>query len=129
MTAKEIHDSIFVLDSHCDTPILLRRKGVDIGQKLQTGHVDLVRMKEGGLDASFFAIYVSNKWEPYECTFKALEACASVYDVLDRHPDKVGWPPMQTAGIVEQVGIASSGMGEAHYKTVFLLLVTQMCVF
>ena len=90
MTAKEIHDSIFVLDSHCDTPILLRRKGVDIGQKLQTGHVDLVRMKEGGLDASFFAIYVSNKWEPYECTFKALEACASVYDVLDRHPDKVG---------------------------------------
>ena len=90
MTAKQLHEKILVLDSHCDTPILLRRKGLDIGQRLQTGHVDLIRMKEGGVDASFFAVYVSNRWEPYECTFKALEAFASVYDVLDRHPDKVG---------------------------------------
>ena len=26
--------------------------------------------------------------EPFECTFKALEALASVYDMLDRYPDK-----------------------------------------
>lgn len=86
MTAKEIHEKILVLDSHCDTPIMLRRYGLDIGRRSDTGHVDLVRMKEGGVNASFFAIYVSNKWEPYECTFKALEALASVYDVLDRYP-------------------------------------------
>ena len=89
MTAKELHEKILVLDSHCDTPIFMRRKGVDIGQRLQTGHVDLVRMKEGGVDASFFAIYVSNNWEPFECTFKALEAFASVDDMLDKNPDKV----------------------------------------
>ena len=88
MTAKEIHQKILVLDSHCDTPIMLRRYGLDIGQRSLTGHVDLVRMKEGGLDASFFAIYVSNKWEPYQCTYKALEAIASVYDIRERYPDK-----------------------------------------
>ena len=88
MTAKEIHQKILVLDSHCDTPIMLRRHGLDIGRRSGTGHVDLVRMKEGGLDASFFAIYVSNKWEPYECTYKALEALTSVYDMLERYPDK-----------------------------------------
>ncbi len=89
MTAKEIHEKILVLDSHCDTPIMLRRHGLDIGYRSETGHVDLVRMKEGSVDASFFAIYVSNKWDPFECTFKALEALASVYDMLERHPDKV----------------------------------------
>ena len=91
MTAKEIHQKILVLDSHCDTPIMLSRYGLDIGQRTGTGHVDLVRMKEGGVDASFFAIYVSNKWEPYQCTYKALEALASVYDMLDRYPDKAAY--------------------------------------
>jgi membrane dipeptidase len=86
MTPKEIHEKILVLDSHCDTPIMLRRKGLDIGKRTDIGHVDLVRMKEGGVDASFFAIYVSNKWDPYECTFKALEAMASVYDMLGKYP-------------------------------------------
>lgn len=88
MTAKEIHEKILVLDSHCDTPIMLRRMGLDIGRRSGAGHVDLERMKEGGVNASFFAIYVSNKWEPFECTFKALEALASVCDMLDRYPDK-----------------------------------------
>src|SRR5690554_3303335 len=105
MTAKELHEKILVLDSHCDTPIFLRRKGVDIGQRLQTGHVDLVRMKEGGVDASFFAIYVSNNWEPFECTFKALEAFASVYDMLDKNPDKVALATdAKTARALKQQG-------------------------
>ncbi len=88
MTPKQIHEKSLVLDSHCDTPIMLRR-GVDIGKRSDKGHVDLVRMKEGGVDASFFALYVSNKWEPHECTFRALSALASVYDVLAAYPDKV----------------------------------------
>lgn len=88
MTPKQLHQEAFVLDSHCDTPLMLY-KGSRIGQRTDKGHVDLVRMKEGGVDASFFAIYVSNKWDPNECTYRALQLLARVYDVLADYPDQV----------------------------------------
>jgi membrane dipeptidase len=40
-------------------------------------------MKEGGVDASFFAIYTSNFLENDECTRKAFQMIASVYDAID----------------------------------------------
>ncbi|MFA5496934.1 MAG: dipeptidase [Bacteroidales bacterium] len=134
MTAKELHEKILVLDSHCDTPIFLRRKGVDIGQRLQTGHVDLVRMKEGGVDASFFAIYVSNNWEPFECTFKALEAFASVYDMLDKNPDKVALATdAKTARALKQQGkiaifLGMENAGPIHKDLSLLRLFHKMGV-
>lgn len=61
--AKEIHRRILTIDSHCDTPMMMLRPGWDIGQRhepgqKESGKIDLPRMKEGGLDALFFAIYV-----------------------------------------------------------------------
>ena len=60
MTAKQLHKSAFVLDSHCDAPLRLLRNGADFGVRCQEGHYDFIRMKEGGVDASFFAVYTSN---------------------------------------------------------------------
>lgn len=61
--AKEIHRRILTIDSHCDTPMMMLRPGWDVGQRhepgqKESGKIDLPRMKEGGLDALFFAIYV-----------------------------------------------------------------------
>jgi len=62
--AKEIHQRVLTVDTHCDTPYLLLREDWDIGQHHESGtrrsaKIDLPRMKEGGLDAEFFAAYVS----------------------------------------------------------------------
>jgi membrane dipeptidase len=45
--------------------------------------VDFPRMRKGGVDASFFAIYTSNSLSPDEATHRALDMIASVYDAVD----------------------------------------------
>ena len=57
------HNQVLTVDTHCDTPFKLLEKGWDIGQYHQPGQrgsgcQDLPRMKAGGLDASFFAVFV-----------------------------------------------------------------------
>jgi membrane dipeptidase len=56
--ALKLHHSIFTLDTHCDTPMMLAR--YDVGERHEKGQgtQDLPRMKEGGLSASCFAVYI-----------------------------------------------------------------------
>lgn len=78
---------MFVLDSHCDTPSLMI-KGLDIGVDNLEGHVDLAKLKAGGVDAAFFALYTSAELTPEQSTVRALEMLASVYDALDLYKDR-----------------------------------------
>lgn len=62
-TAKAIaiHEGVLTVDTHADTPLALDhidlRGGTTPDER--TGKVDFPRMKEGGLDAIFFAVYVA----------------------------------------------------------------------
>ncbi len=60
--AREIHEQIVTLDSHTDTPLMFGRPGFDMGQRNDPrqggGKLDFPRMKEGGLDAAFFAVFL-----------------------------------------------------------------------
>jgi len=56
--ANKIHVSILTIDSHCDTPLNLMRSDFDLGVKHEDGCVDFPRMKEGGLDCEFFAVFI-----------------------------------------------------------------------
>jgi membrane dipeptidase len=58
---KRVHAKALTVDTHCDTPMNMLNRGFDIGKRQTTGQVDLVRMKEGGLDAMFFAAFVGQK--------------------------------------------------------------------
>lgn len=60
--ALAIHANALVLDAHIDTPYRLTRTGGDISQRLSKGHFDFVRAREGGLDASVFAVYVASRF-------------------------------------------------------------------
>lgn len=88
MNYLEIHKKAFVLDSHCDTPLELSR-GAKIDKKRKEGHFDLTRMKEGGVDAVFFAIYTSGALSPDQATTRALELIAFTYDALEENYNKV----------------------------------------
>lgn len=87
---EKIHQEAFVLDSHCDTPSMLLEE-IDLGKKLDRGHVDFLRMKEGGVDGMFFAIYTSNSLEPDQATRRALELLSRTYDAVDKNRDKVAF--------------------------------------
>ena len=88
MNITNLHNSAFVLDSHCDTPSSLYL-GTDPGVRNYNRQVDFIRMKEGGVDGSFFAIYTSNSLSPNDATKRALELISRTYDAIDNNPDKV----------------------------------------
>ena len=85
--ALKIHDEAIVIDTHCDTPMAIMEKGLDLGQKLKSGEVDFIRMKEGGVDASFFAVFVSNRLDDKHPAKKALEMIDEIYNQVDNHPN------------------------------------------
>ena len=61
--ALQIHDRVLTLDTHADTPLRMLEPGFDLSERhdpYETGSkVDYPRMKEGGLDAIFFAAFVA----------------------------------------------------------------------
>ena len=79
---------MFVLDSHCDTPSQIVRRR-DLGVDNRYGHVDFPKLRRGGVDASFFALYTSRDLAPDAATRYALEMMAGVYDAIEAHPDEV----------------------------------------
>ena len=88
---------IFLLDSHCDAPLMLA-KGADFGRRVEQGctpgrfpvtQVDFPRMKKGGVNGSFFAIYTSNALTPDQSTRRAFELVSKVFDAVEQNSDKV----------------------------------------
>src|SRR5882724_8193559 len=59
--AKKLHFSSIVLDTHADTPQRMLTGNFDLGKRDTEGHVDIPRMREGGLNAHFFSIFISGR--------------------------------------------------------------------
>jgi membrane dipeptidase len=60
--AAKIHNQIFTVDSHNDTPMRFGDTTFNMAERHDSrkggGKIDFVRMKEGGLDGAFFAVFV-----------------------------------------------------------------------
>ncbi|HEY7368976.1 MAG TPA: dipeptidase [Thermoanaerobaculia bacterium] len=89
--AKRLHASSIVVDTHLDLPYRLEDTGwVDIGQRQTTGHVDVPRMKEGGLTLGFFAAYVPASYaEKGGAAKKALEQIELIHRLAETTPGLV----------------------------------------
>ena len=48
---------MFLLDSHCDTPSQILRLR-DLSKDNDHAHVDFPKLRKGGVDGAFFALYV-----------------------------------------------------------------------
>ena len=55
--AREIHERVISIDTHDDIPFNFATPEVDPGVRGDR-QVDLPKMREGGLDAGFFVVYV-----------------------------------------------------------------------
>ena len=85
--AKRLHDRAIVVDTHDDTPQrLLFDKTFDIGTRNKDGHVDIPRMREGGLDALFFSIWVPSQITGPPAVKRALDLIDSVREAVRTHP-------------------------------------------
>ena len=70
---------MFVLDSHCDTPSQILRLR-DLGLDNEYAHVDFPKLKRGGVDGAFFALYIpasKSEEEAYVYSHKLLDAVSA----------------------------------------------------
>ena len=75
-------------DSHMDTPSELLR-GRRLGADDPGSQVDLPKLRRGGVDGAFFALYTAPELEPDAATRHALEMLAAVYDALEAFPEQL----------------------------------------
>lgn len=82
--ADRIHRSVLTLDSHTDTPLQLGRKGFDISKRndpaKRGGCLDFPRMKDGNLDAVFFAVFLSQGPRNPEAYTQAQQHALEIFD-------------------------------------------------
>lgn len=92
--AEKIHRKILSVDTHCDTPINMVRSDYDLGVRNDEGCVDFPRMKEGGLDAEFFALFTAqgprNDSSYNKVHKKAIDGFMTVIDNIKKYPGLAG---------------------------------------
>src|SRR6056297_3537790 len=63
--AEKIHQQVLTIDTHTDTPLNLGDPSFDFGQMhdpdTSYSRVDLPRMEQGHMDASFFAVFIGQR--------------------------------------------------------------------
>jgi membrane dipeptidase len=62
--ARKLHRDALVFDAHLHMINRQLYHGGDIGARVEDGQVDLVRAREGGLDAMFFTLYITEHYYP-----------------------------------------------------------------
>ncbi len=71
---------MFVLDTHCDTPSEILNSARNLSLDNINVHVDLPKIKRGGVDAAFFALYIPVNFDSEPD--KAYEYALQMYDKL-----------------------------------------------
>ena len=61
--AHRLHDLAIVIDTHCDTTQRLLQSDWDFSARHDEGHVDIPRLREGGIGGVFLAVYASGPVE------------------------------------------------------------------
>lgn len=78
---------MFVLDSHCDTPSQILRLR-DLSLDNDHAHVDFPKLRRGGVDGAFFALYVPASLEGEQAYEYACRLMNCVNMTLAENPDK-----------------------------------------
>ncbi len=87
--ARRISAEAIGIDSHIDTIQHVIADGVDLAKRLPNGHVDLPRLREGGMKAPFFALWVPVYYKGAEAVRRTLDLRDAMQGVLDAHPDQI----------------------------------------
>ncbi len=84
--AARLHQRILTLDTHADAPIMMQKAGFDVGVSHDTkrdgSQIDFPRMKQGGMDAMFFAVYTSQGPRTPEGHANAKENALNQFDLI-----------------------------------------------
>jgi membrane dipeptidase len=83
--ARRLHFSSIVLDTHDDTTQRFFSTDFDLGKRNSTGHVDIPRMREGGMNAIFFSIWIDGRTMGPLAIQKALDQIDAVHQNVRKY--------------------------------------------
>ena len=89
---RELHARAIVIDAHSDCTQRITYDGVDFAREQPDMHVDLPKMKAGGLDAQFFSIFVG-PWQAKPDGFygEALRQFDAVHEMIRKNAKTIAW--------------------------------------
>jgi membrane dipeptidase len=99
--AEKLATEAIGIDSHIDTMQRVLVMGQDLGKRSTAGHVDLPRLREGGIHAPFFAFWVPVYYQGAEAVRRTLDLRDAMQSVLDAYPDEIELAT--TAGAIERI--------------------------
>ena len=84
--AKKLHASAIVIDTHDDTTQRLLDPAWDFSARHNDGSVDIPRMRDGGLDAIFFSIWISGSITGQTAVDRAMAQIEAVRRTVAANP-------------------------------------------
>ena len=87
--AKKLQSSSIVVDTHDDTTQRLLDPTFDLAARQTDGNIDIPRMRDGGLTAIFFSIWIPGKIMGPEAVQTALKQIDAVRETVRKHPNEL----------------------------------------
>ncbi|MCG0275470.1 MAG: dipeptidase [Thermosediminibacteraceae bacterium] len=74
--ALRLHRESIVFDAHCDTILQVLEGKRTLGERSKEGHLDIPRLKNGGIKAQVFSVFVKPEWysDAVHATLKGIAA-------------------------------------------------------
>ncbi|KUG08164.1 dipeptidase [Solirubrum puertoriconensis] len=93
--ARKLHEQIFTVDTHADTPMNLVKPGFDLTKDNDPteAKLDFPKLKRGGLDAVFWAVYMGQGPRTPEGNTAAKQEALRIFDAIHAaikaHPTEI----------------------------------------
>jgi membrane dipeptidase len=100
LRARRLHDQVPVIDTHYDTTQRLKSPDWNISLRHDDGHVDIPRLRAGGIDAVFFAVFEAGPVQPGAGVAAARRQIELIQAALQRHRSELA--PARTAADIER---------------------------
>ena len=85
--ARKLHFSSIVLDTHDDTTQrFFSKAGFDMAERHTDGHIDVPRMREGGMNGIFFSIWIDGRIMGPPAVQKAIDQIDAVHQMVRKDP-------------------------------------------
>jgi len=85
--ARNLHFGSLVIDTHTDTTQRFIFGDFDLGERHADGSVDIPRMREGGVGAIFFAVWIRGSITGRVAVEKAFAQIDAIRRQVERHPN------------------------------------------
>lgn len=88
-TSLSLHERSFVVDAHCDTVLRLADGASLLPEGEPQGHLDLPRLRRGGVDVQVFALWVDHDRHTNDAPQRCLTLLDAVWREIEKHSDDV----------------------------------------